>query len=187
MTKRFSFITLLIVGLTSCAANIPPSITLPVISAPTNLSDTGKGAMVFLEEVRDERGVTNIGQTSEGLIAATGSVPSTVRDGLEDMFRKSGFMVTDSAPVVLQTSLQKWDVDVSGRLSSNVSSNAKVTIQVYDPANRLAYTGKYQGSAQIQQSAVDEVVVKEALSTSMGQVLQQIASDKGLIKLLSAY
>jgi len=114
-------------------------------------------------------------------------VPSTVRDGLEDLFKKSGFTVTDSAPVVVQTSLQKWDVDVTGRMSSAIISNAKLTIQVYDPANRLAYTGKYQGNAQIQQSSADDKIVKEAMSGSMNQVIEQIAADKSLMKLLAAF
>jgi len=187
MKTRLSIFTLVIIGLTSCGANISPSMTPPVISAPLNMTDAGKGSMVFIEEVRDERGDTNLGQTSSGPIAALGSVPSTVRDGLEDLFKKSGFSVTDSAPVVLQSSLQKWDVDITGRLSSNIISNAKVTIQVFDPANRLAYTGKYQGNAQIQQSSADDKIVKEALSASMSQVLEQIANDKNLMKLLAAF
>jgi uncharacterized lipoprotein YajG len=143
--------------------------------------------MVFVEELRDERGQTSFGDGPQGPIAASGSVPITVREGLEDLFKKSGFSVTDSAPVVLQTSLQEWNIQVRGRISSSVTSDAKLTIQVFDPANRLAYTGKYQGNAEIQQSSVDDKVVKEALSNSMNQVLQQIAADKALMKLLAAF
>jgi uncharacterized lipoprotein YajG len=187
MKIRISVISLILVSLASCGANISPSMTPPIISAPLNMADVGKGAMVFIEEVRDERGQAELGQTATGTIATIGSVPSTVREGLEDLFKKSGYSVTDSAPVVLQTSLQQWDVDVSGRLSSSIVSNAKLTIQVYDPANRLAYTGKYQGNAQIQQSSVDDKIVKEALSASINQVLEQIAADKSLMKLLAAF
>jgi uncharacterized lipoprotein YajG len=187
MKTRLSIFSLLIICVTGCGANISPSMAPPIIVAPLNMTDSGKGAMVFIEEVRDERGQTELGQTSTGTIAAIGSVPSTVREGLEDLFKKSGFSVTDSAPVVLQTSLQKWDVDVSGRMSSSIISNARLTIQVYDPANRLAYTGKYTGNAQIQQSSADDKIVKEALSASMNQILEQIANDKPLMKLLAAF
>ena len=187
MKTRIAVFCLLVTGLISCGANISPSIAPPMIVAPPVMADQGKGAMVFIEEVRDERGQTELGQTSTGPIACVGSMTSTVREGLEDLFKKSGFSVTDSAPVVLQTSLQTWDVDVTGRMSSSIVSNAKVTIQVYDPANRLAYTGKYQGNAQIQQGSADDKIVKEAMTGSMNQVIEQISNDKTLMKLLAAF
>lgn len=191
MKTRISLSLLLVlsilVTLCGCGANISPSIAPPIISAPSRTDDVGRGAMVFIEEVRDEREQTDLGQTTTGRIATIGSVPSIIRSGLEDLFKKSGYSVSDSAPVVLQASLQQWNVDVTGSMSSSIISNAKLTVQVYDPANRLAYTGQYQGNAQIQQSSADDIIVKEALSASMSQILEQIASDKSLMKLLSAF
>ena len=188
MKTQIYFISLLfIAALTSCGSNISTSMSPPVIVAPVKMVDLGKGAMVFIEEIRDERGQSDLGHSPNGPITSIGSVPSTIRQGLEDLFKKSGFSVTDSAPVVLQSSLQQWDVDITGRMSSVIVSNAKLTIQVYDPANRLAYTGKYQGNAQIQQSSADDKIVKEAMSGSMNQVLEQIAADKTLMKLLATF
>ena len=187
MKLRLLLLSLLVIILSGCGANISPSMTPPTIVAPLTMPDLGKGAMVFIEEVRDERAQTELGHGPSGPIASVGSVPSVVREGLEDLFKKSGFSVTDSAPVVLQTSLQQWDVDVTGHMSNAIVSNAKLTIQVYDPANRLAYTGKYQGSAQIQQGSADDKIVKEAMAGSFNQVMEQIAADKALMKLLAAF
>ena len=184
LAPRLLLAITLLNALASCSVNISPAIAPPVIQAPSGLSDRGKGAMVFVEEVRDERDDKSLGRGPNGPIQVVGTITGTVRDGLEDLLRKSGFTVTDSAPVILQTSLQKWDAQV---LSGGVSSEAKVTLQVFDPANRLAYTGHYQGNAEIQQGSLDDRIVKETMTSSMGQVIEQIRADKALMRLLSAY
>lgn len=182
-----SVLIALLLLLAGCSSNISNRIALPFIPTPEGLSDKGKGAMVFIEEVKDMRGDAAIGQTSSGPIEAMGSAPASVRDSLDDIFKKSGFNVTDSAPIVLQVQLRKWFADVKKGIPLEINSEAELFLQVFDPGNNLAYSGSYQGTSQLSGSGLDDRAVKEALATAMTQAIGRIGHDQQLLKLLSSF
>jgi uncharacterized lipoprotein YajG len=182
-----NIITVLLISaviLSGCTVKISPEVSLPYVSIKEGLPDVGKGAMVFFEEVTDDRPGKEIGRGPDGPIAALGSVPGTVRTAIEELFRKSGFSVSDSAPMVVQVSLKQWSA-VYRR--GGIDAQASVGIKVYDPGNKLAYSGSYSGSSSVEGSPLDDLAVKETLGTSMSEAIHQMVRDRQLIRLLASF
>ncbi len=189
MTTLVRFLTalLLLASLSGCSAKVSNSIPLPYIPLPETMPDTGKGAMVFVEEIKDARASQSLGQGTNGPMSPVGSPTTAVRNSIEELLRKSGFTVTDSAPIVLQVQLQEWSANVRDGYPSGVASEARISIAVYDPGNKLAYSGMYKGTSDIQQSSLDDRTVKDALASSMSQALTQFSKDSQVQKLIASF
>lgn len=169
---------------TGCTVNISPEVSLPYVPVKDGLTDVGKGAMVFVEEVTDDRPSKDIGRGPNGPIAALGSVPGTTRTAIEELLTKSGFNVSDSAPMVVQVSLKEWKA-VHRR--GGIDSQAAVGVKVFDPGNKLAYSGNYSGSSSVEGSPLDDLAVKDTLATSLSEAIHQIVRDRQLMRLLSSF
>jgi len=173
--------------LSGCGPKISSSISLPIVSVTEELSDVGKGAMVFVEEVTDSRENKSIGRGPDGPISPIGSVSDTVRETVESHLRKMGFSVTDSAPTVLQVEVRKWQADYINGVPGKLVSEASIAVKVLDPGNKLAYSGSYSGSSSVESTGIDDRIVKDTLASSLSEAIRRLSRDKQLFKFLSAY
>jgi uncharacterized lipoprotein YajG len=181
----FSLVPALV--LTGCSVKLSNSITLPYVGIREGLLDVGKGAMVSIEVLSDSRAQKSIAQGPNGPIEAVGDVPAAVRETIESMFTKSGFSVSDSAPTAVQVELKEWRAVYKSSYPSALESSAAFILKVYDPGDKLAYTGSYSGTSSVEGSGLDDRALKDSLATALSEAIDQLSRDKQLLKLLSAF
>ncbi len=173
-----------------CAAKqlpLPDKITLPIVHGEqeAGAATVGKtNLQLSLEAIKDSRPKKEIVTSGDNDSLPNGDVGSAVAQSITSVLSANGFSIGDAAPLVLSAELLEWSAEARG---SKVNSGAALAIKLYDPANKLIYTGKYQGSANMQKGGLVEADYQEVLQTSLHEALAQICRDQKLIDLISSF
>ena len=93
-------------------------------------------------------------------------------------------MIDESAPVVINATVKKWIAEIS---SSKISCEAELGVEVFDPGNRVVYTGRYKGFSSVQSTSLQMMDVENALGTAMSQALSQLGNDKRFVGIVSSF
>lgn len=166
---------------------LPANISPPVVAGQRDpgAATIGKtNLQLSLDTVTDSRPSPELIQTGESEILPVGDLSASVARSITSVLVANGFAVGDTAPLVLSPELTQWRADAKG---SKVSSEAALAVKLYDPANKLVYTGRYQGSANLQKGGLTEADFTELLQTSLNEAISQICRDQKLIELISSF
>ena len=142
---------------------------------------------VSVDEFEDARDSQVIVDVNGRQSSTATSVGLPVQDAISKALEQSGFVISDSAPIVISGKVLKWDARVTTGFPATVSSDAKVFIQVLDPASKPIYTGTYEGSASRQEPGIQEAEVRKNLGTAMSEAIAQLVADQKLVRLLSSF
>lgn len=175
--------------LSACGGKSVRPQTIPIPEIPPVLTQTnqGAGAAVSIDSLVDKRPSAALAYDEGREIPPSGDLIGTVRKGLEQSLIGHGFSVTDSAPLVISAEVREWRADIERNYNTKIDAKAGVFIQVFDPANKLIYSGLYRGSANFQRGTLKGGEVEETLATAMSESLGQVVKDAQLIKLLSSF
>jgi hypothetical protein len=142
---------------------------------------------VSIDEVKDSRPSPELAIVDGKEVLGDEPIANTVRVGLQRGFQRKGITVSDSAPLVVSVEVRTWTSMVKGGLPGSVKSDSALFAQVFDPANKLVYSGLYRGSSNIQNPSIDERDIRSSLASAMTEAIGQVTGDPQLRKLLSSY
>lgn len=173
-----------------CGASFREGLPVPTLKGdPKNIeaAHASEGAMVYLEDIRDNRKQTAFATYKDMVIQPVGDPVASIQTALKRNLESIGLEVTDSAALVLTGELRKWQVGINSGVPIDMQSEAVLYLEVYDPTNKRIYSGEYQGFAAIQKTSASNKDLNDALETAMIEVLAQIKNDKQLVSLLSSF
>lgn len=178
-------------GLAACAG---PSVSsqldvpaIPVASRPAGGSPVAEKAFVSLDQIKDGRLDTALAEFRGKRSEPVGEVTSEVQSALESTLAGAGVSVSDSAPLMISAEIRRWFASLDSGMSGGVHSDAELFLQVFDPANKLVYSGSYRGNAMLQQSGIQDKDIRDNLGTAMSEALGQIVKDQKLMHLLASF
>ncbi len=190
--SRFSVFTLIICSLMSsaCGPSLRSTMQVPDIpSVSKKPSQVGSvtNAYLSIDDFQDMRPSAALAEVNGRESSAATSVDIPVRDALAKALEKNGFIISDSAPVVMVGQVKEWKADVHTGMPSSINSRAAVYLEVLDPANKKIYSGTYQGRAMSEQASIDETDVRRTLGSAMSEALSQVVADERLMSLLLSF
>jgi hypothetical protein len=183
---------LAIIGLISgCSprlrSSIPVPQVIPLASKNEKAIPAPASSQLSIDQFTDGRKqkafITFNGKVSE----PEGDVGAAVQSGLTMAFKKTGYEITDSAPIIIAGEIKKWEAVIETGFSDKVDGQATIKVEVFDPANKKIYTGTYEGFASIEHPSLDEEDIEKALGTAMGQAVHQVTVDNQLANVLKSF
>ena len=179
------FALLPLIGCGGTTKSFGPSIEVPAIpSSSSPAGDKLQNVSVAIDEIKDGRPSPALVEYSNGSSTPKTQITESIRSGIEQALQARGMNVSDSAPLILSVEVREWLADMSG---VTTKANAAVAIQLFDPANKLMYSGVYRGHAEIRKSALKELELRDTLGIAMAEAIGQIVRDEKLIKLIAAF
>ncbi|MCC6953210.1 MAG: hypothetical protein IT290_03750 [Deltaproteobacteria bacterium] len=162
----------------------PPAVNVARIEVQPDGNGSGS---VSIDQFEDTRPGTELAAYEGSLVQPESDIVPNVRTALTTVLEKKGIMVSDTAPLVIGVEIREWKVNVSRGFQTKAEATAGVFIRVFDPANKLIYSGLYRGNAHLQQSSMKEPELADVLSTSMSEALAQVTRDGPLLQLLRSF
>lgn len=188
MNRRYLVLLLALLLCVSCSPKLGSKISLPAIPSIGKQGDIAtSGAEVYVLTVVDARGERTIATFEGRSIEPRDDVALSIKGAVSKALEEQGFSLSEFAPVSLTAEVRSWNAEVSGGMPSSVSSEAKVYVEIRDPANKKIYSGMYSGHSMIQEASLGEEEVQESLGTSMAEALRQIFVDKQLVEVLASF
>ena len=192
-TRALLFVVLLIaLGLCSfgCGPSLKATMDVPVVRVTSSKLQNDHqitNTFLYVDEFVDNRQNKTLVKDSRREVTASGDVAPVVVDALRQALGDRGFSFSESAPVIISGEVREWLATISGSLPTKVSAEAAIFVEILDPANKRIYSGTYKGFASMEAASVSEEDVKRTLASSMEEAVTQVAMDKPLVALLSAY
>lgn len=176
--------------LTACGPTLRGKTPLAEIPLPTN--EDGKFIFntppsVSVGHFTDQREESYIVKSYDKTSEPDDDVAVYVRDVIERLFKSMGVTVEEGAAVEARGYVKEWKVEVTSGFPASLKSRAVIVIELYDPANRLAYRGTYQGEANLQRVGVDVKDLQLALNFAMTEALSRVAKDKRLLNTITTF
>ncbi len=174
----------------SCSTRVGGTIHLskiPTVEIDHGSKITASDAALFIDELRDTRPESQVADFNGRSIFSDSAFDLLVKESLQQTFRQKGFVISDSAAVVLSGEIRQWHAEITGGVPGTVKSKASIFLEVFDPANRRVYTGTYQGTASVERASINDKDVNVSLTTAMQQAIRQVVLDEQLVKLLSSF
>lgn len=176
-------------GFVSCSPHLKQ--TMPVPEVPISIKDAGskgnQSSFVFVDEIKDTRTNPRLAEINGKESAPDGPVGPSVQTALSEALKQGGFLISDSAPVMISGEVREWSARVEGGMAAKVESIASVYLEVFDPANKRIFSGSYHGSSSRQSPSLKEKDVRDSLGVAMSQAIQQVLVDEQLMKLLASF
>ncbi len=174
-------------GGSKSGSQLGDSIGVPNIP-PVAVSTTPLGVnfkpYVFLDEVKDNRQADEIiNINGQRKVDIRGDISLVVHYALRQTFRKRGFTVTDTAPVIISGSVKKWIAKVK---EGQTTCEAVFAVDVLDPTNQSIYSSTYDGFSYFPATS-DKIKIKQALGQAMADALKQVIEDKHLIEIITSF
>lgn len=170
-----------------CSPAVKKRIEVPFVPVEPGDGIALEKYSLSLDEIKDSRPTADIADVHGNPIQTEGNAVQGVRSALESALRREGFGISDSAPLILGPQVKKWFANVHGGMPSVCDADAELFVQVFDPANKLIYSGSYTGASTLQEPAIDEQDIRQTLGAAMSEAIRQLTSDKQLKKLLESY
>jgi hypothetical protein len=171
-----------------CAASISKEgLKVPSISMPNVERVESQRGSVSMDVMKDSRADTVLVQLGASPVETVGDVTGSVSTAMRGVLEKAGFLVSDSAPIVIVPQIRKWKARVRSGLPATVDAQAEVFVEVLDPADKLLYSGVYQGSSTLSQPSIHEAEIESTLASAMSEALEQLVADLRLVRILSSF
>ena len=174
-------------ALVSCSPSLKSTMAVPFVPEPAAGKAAKAGITVALDEVRDARTSDALALYGQRSIPPEGQVAPAVRSALESALRRDGITISDSAPLVLTVEIRKWVSNVRSGVPSTADTEAELFVKVFDPANKMIYSGTYSGTASQSSTSLGEPEVRSTLGMAMSEAINQLASDSQLVNLLASF
>lgn len=185
---RLIVFLLFLLACSACSPKLGKSIGMPTIPSVSHQKGVDvSGAEVFVNTVVDARGDRTIANYEGKTIEAKGDVALTVKDAVSRALEGQGFALSDFAPLSMTAEVRNWNADVKSGMPSSVTSEAKIYVEIRDPANKKIYSGTYSGHSMIQHASLGEEDIQKSLGTSMAEALRQIFVDAHLVEVLASF
>ena len=154
---------------------------------PIQSRSVGAGAEIFINEFTDAREDAAIADFQGKPSKPDKEVAPVVEKALISRFQKYGFLSSETAALAINGSVVKWIARITGGVPANVDAEAAINIEVLDPANKVIYSGTYEGFANARTPNMSKNDVRESLNASMLEAINQIFQDRKLLNLLSSF
>ena len=166
--------------------SLPSTIALPAVPSVT-AEQPVRGGNVAIDDVIDARHDRAIVSHDGKSIEAASDVTVVVKRVLEESLSNSGLYISDSAPVMLAAEIRDWRTDITGKSSPRADATASIFLKVFDPANKMIYSGTYRGNSNLQKVSMTENDVRDVLGHALTEAVTQVTKDTQLLKLLSSF
>lgn len=172
-----------------CSPRLKATIGLPQIPAIASAgkSESASHAMVFVSTVRDGRQQSALAELDGKPSEPASSISPAVQDALQRAFQQTGFLMSEDAPIVVSSEVQRWIAHVTAGVPSKAQAESVLYVEILDPANKRIYAGTYQGFADMESPSMGERDVQQVLGASMSEAIKQIVNDRQLITMLSSF
>ncbi len=182
--------TPLCVLLTACAPHLGRS--LVITEVPPHFSQSGTplswSRLTLSIEPPSILPERSIGAFIDGrFVPLEGPTDSVIGDALRNRIIRAGGHLSPSAPVMIASQVNDWQMEVSpGFPSSGAEARAQITLEARELTGKVIYRATYSGEAQRTGSYLDRGLAEETMISAMGHALDEIVLDGRLIRSIQA-
>ena len=187
---KLALATLVISAFLACSPSVKKDIDLAgldIIPLPTGAKVSANSSSVFVDlfsDGRDNEAVLIKGDKKANLKNDPGDM---VRDAITGALKNKGFVITDTAPLIISGEVKKLVANVEPGFPVKLRSDAKIILEVFDPANEPLYKASYNGFSSVSHPSINSTDVKEALGLALKEAVTQVVKDKELIGVLESF
>ena len=185
------FTLLFFLILSGCSPTIKGDFSIPSLGEDPVLEVGGKAvesvSEMQISEVKDLRESPAVVRYRKKEAKYDRDITPAIRGALQERFRKRGFDFSDTAPLILNCEVQRWEVDIHSGFKFLAEGNAFLYLEVLDPANKRIYSGAYEGLASYESISMGTKDIEKVLQSSMRAAMDQIFEDKSLLNLIKSF
>jgi hypothetical protein len=172
-----------------CAGSIKPTYPFPDLGnsgASGNPAELDRGITVYIDRFIDDRAVREIviGDSESALGEGDAGLP--ISRALTKAFAGRGITSSDSAPLILSGAVKEWYARVTGGIGGGITAEARISVNLSNPADEQLYSALYSGSAEYS-GGFSRKEFERVMVAAMQEAVAQVVADQKLILLIESY